>query len=236
VGHSPITPNSARGSIIHSRPTSVYSTHTQSSSEDVRSRDSRHNSLASVGSHMPDHYAYPVWATNNPNSIPPVPMIPAFVMEMPLLPPTAPFMLQKSPRQRSPGPPSSPSKSRVRTNSSSEHLRIPRDPSAPIRPQYHSNPSSASSSPHRQESQYSHHRRRSGDARRSSVPQQNASWSQPISISRGRSGQSASSQPPSPWTGLPSQSGQIPVGMPTYGLTPGSQSRSSSTRRRTALM
>jgi hypothetical protein len=88
---SPIYPNS--------RPPSTYSAHT-SSSEDVRHQSgSRRNSLAAsaaapVYARPPMIASYPSWSGSNPHIqyIPPVPPFPDFVTDLPLLPPTAPFM------------------------------------------------------------------------------------------------------------------------------------------------
>ncbi|TFK75825.1 hypothetical protein BDN72DRAFT_351575 [Pluteus cervinus] len=249
--HSPVTPGSARGSAYApSRPTSIYSAHTQSSSEDVRPRDnSKRSSMASMNSFRMDAMAgYPLWAASNPALVPPVPPVPTFIMDMPLLPPTAPFMLQQYPRQRSPGPStSSSSRSRMRTNSNAErpeHGESPSSPPSPYRPEYRSSSSSLSSSHRHHDYRPTDQRRHSGESKRSSMPRQDSqrpppvtSRSQPSTISRGRSARPAQLQPPSPWTALPSQSGQIPMTMPTYGLTSGGTKSSQGTsRRQTALM
>lgn len=106
-----------------SRPPSIYSSHT-ASSEDVRVRDSRHASrrisvVSDSAKGVSLHPPYDPRASFNPYAwnvppvlpIPPVPPIPAiptvngmpfYGMEMPLLPPTPPFMMnQFGPRSRS---------------------------------------------------------------------------------------------------------------------------------------
>ncbi|KIO12718.1 hypothetical protein M404DRAFT_19467 [Pisolithus tinctorius Marx 270] len=119
----PPTPGSQRS---FSRPPSVYSAHT-ASSEDVRNREARRISRrSSTVSDSSKHAAFqvpynygaslmafnPSWGMIPPvppvSAIPPVPAIPPFNttpfygMEMPLLPPTAPFMVDQY-RSRSPG-------------------------------------------------------------------------------------------------------------------------------------
>ncbi|EGO01876.1 hypothetical protein SERLA73DRAFT_71036 [Serpula lacrymans var. lacrymans S7.3] len=108
TGALPATPVSQRG---FSRPPSVYSAHTLSSSEDVRARDgrrvSKRNSMIGdftkqpLSPHMqPNFLPYPSqWG-----SIPPVPVLPSmpfYAVDMPLLPPSPPFMMQQYGRPRS---------------------------------------------------------------------------------------------------------------------------------------
>lgn len=248
----PTTPPVASGS----RPPSVYSSQEVSSSEDVRqhrasvaaasmlSGKKRHSLTPSVAQHRTAAISYPVWSGSNPNlvMVPPMPtMMPAFVMmDMPLLPPTPPFMLHQYPRQQgqgSPAPSNSNSSSRGRlsssVNSSRERVNVlphgqhpPRSASFPHRPEYHH----ATTSPASMKGQGAgpghrptHDRNASGDSRRASMPvppssssrprQYSDRPSQPNSISRGSSQQYL--QPPSPWTGLPTESGRLPSAMQT---------------------
>lgn len=120
----PPTPGSQHS---FSRPPSVYSAHT-ASSEDVRNREARRisrrsSTVSDSSKHVPFQVSYtpgaplmafhPSWGMIPP--VPPVPAIPSmpavplvniapfYGMEMPLLPPTAPFMMDQY-RSRSSGP------------------------------------------------------------------------------------------------------------------------------------
>ncbi|KAF8974479.1 hypothetical protein BDZ97DRAFT_1911658 [Flammula alnicola] len=133
LAHSPVSPGHGQ----HSRPPSTYSAHT-SSSEDVRHQSgSRRNSLAASAAGpayvlTPMIASYPTWSGSNPNIqyVPPVPPFPDFVHDMPLLPPTAPFMKHEyKPRSSSSSrKDSSPARSsgsrRGSVNSSSERVNV----------------------------------------------------------------------------------------------------------------
>ncbi|KAF8913982.1 hypothetical protein CPB84DRAFT_1840750 [Gymnopilus junonius] len=238
IGYSPVSLNSPVPG-HHSRPPSTYS-HQTSSSEDVRFQGgSKRNSVATAvaagsGGSLrgsPMIVSYPTWSGSNPNLsyIPPIPPLPDYIQDMPLLPPTAPFMKQpykarssSSSRNESPARGSTSSGSRRGSfNSSSERI----NQVSPQSPSYlsHPNPrrqSSASASvrpPH-------HHRENSGDSRHPSrtnpsTPQRptpTTSHSQPI-MSRGRSMQPQYLQAPNTWmSSLPPQNmvGPMPMFVP----------------------
>ncbi|KAG5639283.1 hypothetical protein H0H81_004944 [Sphagnurus paluster] len=268
-GSSQDTPPSGEGSspLPGTRSPSVYS----SSSDDVRAavaaaaiRTKRNSFAASVahnnstGSLVGDRAtSYPMWggSSHSLNSLVPVmpmmpvpmqmmPMPPFVMMDMPLLPPTPPFMMHQYPRSQgspvSSGSGTGSSKgrrsgsqnssrervnlesSREQTGSGNSSGSVPRSASFP-RPEYRHS-SSSPASQHRQETSGGDPRRSSlpvsapkeqGDS--SSRPRQHShhdlrpsaprhSHSQPASLSRG----SASLYPPSPWTGIPTQSGGLP--------------------------
>jgi hypothetical protein len=285
IGGGQSTPSPiASGSGSGTRPPSVYSSQ-EVSSEDVRhqrasvaaasilSGKKRNSIAASSSSHrINDSRAtsYPMWSGSNPSlaMVPPMPtMIPAFVMmDMPLLPPTPPFMLHQYPRQQgqgSPAPSNSSSRGRLSSSVNSSRERVdalqqsqhpPRSASFPNRPEYRqsaSSPAKAGPSSHRP----THERRASGDSRRASMPvppspsqhhQRPRQYSdrppQSSSMSRGSSQQHL--QLPSPWTGLPTQSGKLPAGMPIPRATSSSRGdmrkssggASGSGRRQTTLI
>ncbi|PFH52801.1 hypothetical protein AMATHDRAFT_46012 [Amanita thiersii Skay4041] len=226
------------------RPASMYSTHTLSSSEDINKARIRRDPTMTPGLHTRPttdrSSSFPMWTSNF--LVPPVPPIspyvipmdPSFAMDMPLLPPAAPFMMQqysrRSSRQSSTGHSNS-SSSRVATsvNSSSERIDYLLPSTSRLG---HSSPSSPSSSPRSSGFISPDSLRRSSvssvEARHSShsslptkttrVDRHGAmspSHSQP-QISRGRS-YTASTHPqlPNPWTALPSQTGRPPAAMPT---------------------
>ena len=288
-GHS--TPSLiASGSGSGTRPPSMYSSIELSSAEDVRQQRaaaaanmnnrSKRNSLATSTSSLrlnPDRASsFPGWGGNNLslNYVSAVPMIPAMVpayvmMDMPLLPPTAPFMLHQYPRQQQAHGSSGPASSRGRLsssgNSSRERDHLPQGQEGQHlrsssqnhhRPDYrHSSSSPPTSGSALSSRGGTHHRHGSGDSRRASMPPQLPNMQQVQSgrprlnsqhshgrpaVPRSYSGTPASHgvppspqhlQLPSPWTGLPSQSGKPPAGMPV----PKSQSHSNlrSGRRRT---
>lgn len=266
IGQSPATSSSNRNSIqVHSRPPSVYSTHTLSSSEDVRNNGKR-NSSASVNSFRPNmDPRASMWGGSNHNlQVPPVPAMPAaFVMDMPLLPPTPPFMMHQYPRQRSP------SNSRQKLPSSSSSDRMSQQ--SPYRHSPPPHPPSPASANGRPEYRPTHSRKSSNDTtRRASMPvpqdrgrpQPPSSHSQPHLSTSGQvrptmpsSSYSHSSAGgavggglqhlhpapgPSPWTALPSQSGRLPVAMPVnpYSHHTGSSSRGGEggSRRQTIIL
>ncbi|PPQ98545.1 hypothetical protein CVT24_004036 [Panaeolus cyanescens] len=217
--HSPVSPTYGP----HSRPPSTYSTHS-SSSEDARRGGSRRNSavnaipvaLGSGGStssfHLPPVIGYPTWLTGG--YIPPVPPFPEYANDMPLLPPTAPFMKHdKRSRNSSPGGNSTSSGSR-RGSFTSSTERLDRPPNVRV---------SSSPIPRRDVAASGHSRQPSGDSSRSHStqgrPPNPTHKSMPV-ISRGRSSlppshsQNQYLQAPSPWSALPSQFGTLPTSMP----------------------
>ncbi|KAJ7276486.1 hypothetical protein B0H12DRAFT_1085663 [Mycena haematopus] len=214
-----------------SRPPSVHT----SSSEDARQQHTNGNatkrsSMASLPAKMPsnqfDPYSTSFAFASNPTlmvpPVPPVPMVPMYAMDMPLLPPTPPFMLQQYPRPKSqnsasPGrSSSSESRHRLPSSGSSERVNVvqhqqPRSSSSSRRP---SNASASSLV----RPAASHQRRSSDDARRASLPppkdsQQARGRSQPSSMRsqsssslvRGRPPMPSSYQQPvpSPWSAPP---------------------------------
>ncbi|KAF9464465.1 hypothetical protein BDZ94DRAFT_497077 [Collybia nuda] len=208
IGGGPTTPSPvASGS--GTRPPSVYSSQEVSSSEDVRqhrasvaaasllSGKKRHSITPSLSQHRTHDNrttSYPVWSGSNPSlvMVPSMPaMMPAFVMmDMPLLPPTPPFMMHQYPRQQSQGslaPSNSNSSSRGRlsssVNSSRERVNIqqhnqhpPRSASFPHRPEYRHATSSPGSMkgqgavPGPSSHRLTHERKGSEDSRRASMP------------------------------------------------------------------
>ncbi|KAL0566276.1 hypothetical protein V5O48_015737, partial [Marasmius crinis-equi] len=211
----------------HSRPPSFYSAHT-ASSEDVRSKEtpmrpSRERSAttpARSGSHTS-------------LLLPPVPALPAMYptmipTDMPLLPPTAPFMMNAFPgRPNQSRSSSSSSKRSVPRNGSVESVNYP--PSHPRSSSSHTQSPSSSST-----RAPTHHRRTSDD----SVPRRSnnssrSSYTQ-MSLPRGRSQHPAYNAPmiPSPWTAMPMQMGTIPTVMPYY---PNHDPRMAQTRRQTTF-
>ncbi|KAJ6598973.1 hypothetical protein DFH09DRAFT_1129697 [Mycena vulgaris] len=211
-----------------SRPPSVHT----SSSEDARQPNGtsagKRSSMASLPGKHPSFdrsSTYSMWSTSNPTLLmPPVPPVPMYAMDMPLLPPTPPFMLHQYPRPRSqnsqsssPGRSSSsasPSRQRHPSNGSSDRVNVPQQQSSS--PRRGSNPSS---SPYRPDMTQTHQRRSSDDARRASLPPQKASQhdrgrlhppssmrsQSSTSLARGRPPLPSASQlqEPSPWTAPP---------------------------------
>lgn len=170
-----------------SRPSSIHS-----SSEDVR--NSRPMSTAFY--------------------VPPVPPIPQFYphpsgfpVDMPLLPPTAPFMVNQYSRRQSQSPQSS-SRQRVPSNSSNDSLNRqsahgPRGSSPASRK---ASSSSLSASPHR-----THQRRTSDDNTRRVSTYSSSPHSSSGHLPRGRSTNPAHSQQmESPWTAPPMSHGGFP--------------------------
>ncbi|ESK96078.1 hypothetical protein Moror_7423 [Moniliophthora roreri MCA 2997] len=225
--HTPSPGSSRPPSIVgnpvqHARPSSFHSTHT-ASSEDVRLSGPGSTASAPSGSGRARGPTYPAWSASHSSLlIPPVPPLPVmFPTDMPLLPPSAPFMMNSYPRPRSNQSPSrSSSRNRLSTTSNSSSDRVnqiplqhPRSGSSPHRPNFASQ-SSASSLPQRQ----GHHRRTSDDSitrrSQSSHTQIPSSYSQ-HSLPRGRS---LYNEPPipDPWTAMPTQTGVIPTAMPYY--------------------
>ncbi|KAJ6539433.1 hypothetical protein B0H19DRAFT_1269745 [Mycena capillaripes] len=197
-----------------SRPPSVHT----SSSEDARQQPNststgKRSSMASLpgkSSGFDWSSTYPTWSASNPSlQIPPMPPVPMYAMDMPLLPPTPPFMLHQYPRPRSQNsnggssPSGSPSRSRLPSNASSERVNVPQ--------QQHRQSSSSrrGSSSSSSRPDVSHQRRSSDDARRASLPPPKPSSMRSQSstpLSRGRPPIPSSYQAPplpSPWTAPP---------------------------------
>ncbi|PBL02425.1 hypothetical protein ARMGADRAFT_254393 [Armillaria gallica] len=145
-----------------SRPSSLYS----SSSEDVGMSAKRHTMTSAPSS----YHNVNMWSASNTSLLPPA------GFDMPLLPPTAPFMLhQYHPRQ--PQPSLSPSPSRQGFNHSTDRVNRPSTYDSSL-----SNRSS-SSSPHRP---VNHQRRSSGDHQPSPMrpPQQRGRAIEPAASNR----------------------------------------------------
>ncbi|KAK0486843.1 hypothetical protein EDD18DRAFT_650786 [Armillaria luteobubalina] len=145
-----------------SRPSSLYS----SSSEDVGISAKRHTMASTPSS----YHNVNMWSASNTSLLPP----PGF--DMPLLPPTAPFMLHRyHPRQQQPS--LSPSPSRQSFNRSTDRVNRPSTYDSSL-----SNRSS-SSSPHRP---VNHQRRSSGDHQPSPMrpPQQRGRATEPAASNR----------------------------------------------------
>nr|GAT59923.1 predicted protein [Mycena chlorophos] len=214
------SPSSSRPPSVHqtgrnsSRPPSVHS-----SSEEFRPPAVKRGSMASLpGKPTASERSsiYSLWSSSNPALMPPVPQMPMYSLDMPLLPPTAPFMGSRSrghPGQRSQGSrdsspghsPSSPSRHRLpSSNSSSDRIHL----------QHHPQPSSRrGSNVSGQRPEMGHQRRSSDDARRATLPPPTDTYgslrsTSSSSLSRGRAPRPPSSfQPPPPpvmpWTAPP---------------------------------
>ncbi|KAJ7781147.1 hypothetical protein B0H16DRAFT_1877924 [Mycena metata] len=198
-----------------SRPPSIHT-----SSEDGRQPSNSNSANRSSMASLPGRSAfdrsstYSMWSASNPTLMPPVPAMPMYAMDMPLLPPTPPFMLQQYPRPRSqnsqnasPGrssPSASPSRQRLPSNNSSERVNVQQSG------QSSSSRRGSNSSSHRPD--MTHQRRSSDDARRASLPPPKPSQTygsmrsqSSTTLSRGRPPIPLASQPhpPSPWTAPP---------------------------------
>jgi len=101
-----------------SRPPSINSANTTlSSAEDLQQHKKNVSKRSSLGSDHPFRQGtsqsyYPAWSSNY--LVPPIPPMPAYHMNMPLLPPTPPFMMEQNRRSHS-------SNSRSKSRSSSPH-------------------------------------------------------------------------------------------------------------------
>ena len=232
MSHSP-SPVSPGGHGHDSRPSSTHSANTSSSEEIRQQGRSRRSSLtaAAVAAHSangsafgrsPMIVSYPTWSGSNPNLqyIPPVPPFPDFVQDMPLLPPTAPFM-KHSLKKGSPGPPSSSSRRGSFTSSTERVNQIPASLSR--------NSSAQSLTPITNST--THQRRGSGDSRnttRSEMTHSNRSRPVPTTsrshpmMSRGRPQQPIRSQapPPSTWVPLVSPQNSSMQPMPMMMMVP----------------
>ncbi|KAJ3757677.1 hypothetical protein EV360DRAFT_83798 [Lentinula raphanica] len=218
----------------------------ESFARDSSPRSSRPPSIASGAGYFPTNSRPPsIHSTEDVRSIrpqssvyippvPPIPQIPqfypyqsAFPMDVPLLPPSAPFMVNPYARRQSQSPQSS-SRQRIPSNSSAESLNrnsmhgrqntSPRDSSH-----------SVSASPHR-----THQRRTSDDSnRRMSAYSTSPHSSSSSHLPRGRPLHPAQAQEtlPSPWTAPPTLHG----GPPSAYNGVGTISRHTPSRRQTAF-
>jgi len=226
-----------------SRPPSLHSNATDMRPEDMQAARSSVTSFSSLRS-APNSAAtlsMPVWQPNyffNPAMG--FPMSP-YGMEMPLLPPNAPFMGHSSSRPRSHHSSSnspSPTRSQAPSNSSSEQIHR-----SHLEGPVHSNsfPSTPTAS-----------KERAKDARRSSMPaapkQANSYNSSSHGYSRGRPTVPAlpsqyhsqvlaqqQQQAQNPWTALPTQNGTMPTSMATTRNSGYDSMRSSNGRRKTTI-
>lgn len=235
------------------------------SSDDVRSavaasmnRKKRSSYAAhsnSSGSLFGDRSAsYPMWTNgaHSPNSmvLSPVPMVPMpammpmgyVMMDMPLLPPAPPFMMQQYSRQSSSqGSGSGSSRGRLSRDSSHERMSGGGGQRSSQSNHDHGHPRSTSFPEQLNSRRPSSSYVPSQESRRASIPmspQQREKPRESISHQRPQhvSSQSQRSRTPlqqqSPWTGLPTQSGKLPNGMAkSRSPPPHSTLRSSSTRK-----
>ena len=225
ISLSPVSPSHP------SRPSSMYSTHTSSEEEVRQQRSNKRNSttpaaVASVSSapssyHRPSIVSYPTWSGSS-QTIPQGFRSPDFAHDMPLLPPTAPFM-KNNRGSKSPSP--STSSSRRGSFSSSNELvnqflppQTARTPSNSSR--HHSSTIVPPPSHTKPERRPMHERKSTGGSIASSLhstqrPTSTSSESQSL-VPRGRLSLPSSAQylqSPSPWPGLPLQNGLMPMSM-----------------------
>ncbi|CAK5275526.1 unnamed protein product [Mycena citricolor] len=212
-----------------SRPPSVHT----NSSDDQRPSNPRRGSVTSLSVKNVSAFDRSSWSANNPSlmMMPSMPN-PMYTMDMPLLPPTPPFMLHQYPAPRSHN--SSPARS---SSSSQSRQRLPSNSSSQSRQSLH-RPPPAQAGP-------SHQRRSSDDARRMSTPPTRDSQlyggslrsHSSTSLARGRSSLPLQelhqqSHPPSPWPGT------APPMATSYSqqqLTPAGRPVHRSTRRQTTI-
>ncbi|KAH8830487.1 hypothetical protein DL96DRAFT_1785274 [Flagelloscypha sp. PMI_526] len=144
-------PSPHEGSYGHSRPSSPHS----SSSEDSKAREQKNrrrmSSLGTSHSRAPSDRSMSYPTLSQQTFIPPVPIVPNY-FDIPLVPPTPPFVLQQYPKRHSRSPESS-SHSHKSRNSSSEQLPT----SSSSRRQ------SSSASPHRGSNYGAHQQQSSGE-------------------------------------------------------------------------
>ncbi|THV08459.1 hypothetical protein K435DRAFT_11648 [Dendrothele bispora CBS 962.96] len=240
-----------------SRPPSVYSSQTMSS-EDIRHSQQRRSGYAgstSSSRHGMDRSStysgsYFGWSSSNPNlMVPPIPQLPPFAMDMPLLPPTAPFMMNQYPRSRNSSPGSSPASSRHKLSSASAEGVNQTSRSSNDNSPRNSTHGSVSSSPHRHS--YQSHQRRASDDNNRRLSAHSGSGSRRLSQSpssphlphhsntmpRGRPPYPVhiqQQQLPSPWTAMPTAQGLIPTVMP-YSAGNNALPKHPPSRRQTAL-
>ncbi|KAJ7498826.1 hypothetical protein FB451DRAFT_11685 [Mycena latifolia] len=211
-----------------SRPPSVHTSSSEDARQPTNTSAGKRSSMASLPGKHPSFdrsSTYSMWSASNPTLlVPPVPPVPMYTMDMPLLPPTPPFMLQQYPRPRSQNsqsssrggssPSASPSRQRLPSNGSSDRVNVAQPP--PPRQSSSRRGSNASSSPYRPDMPQTHQRRSSDDARRASMPtspksSQHERGPPPssmrsqssTSVARGRPPLPSTYQQPSPWTAPP---------------------------------
>ena len=229
INLSPVSPNHT------SRSPSMYSTHTSSSEEVRQQRSNKRSSttpaaVASLSSapssyHRPPIFSYPTWSGSS-QTIPQGFPSPDFVHDMPLLPPTAPFMKHNR-GSKSSSPSSTSSSRRGSFNSSNELVNQLLPPQTTLTPstssRHHASTVIPPPSRTKPERRPTHERRSSGDSVALSLhstqhqqrPTSTSSESQPA-VSRGRSSLPSSSQylqTPRSWPGLPLQNGLMPMSM-----------------------
>jgi hypothetical protein len=235
------SPGSSRSpSINHSpnrlsRPPSMNSAHTSSSEEVRQQRSGKTNSATSAAAvsnapssyHRPPIVSYPTWSGSS-QTLPQVIPLPDLGHDMPLLPPTAPFM--KYNRGSKGSSPSSASSSRRGSFNSSNELvtqLLPPQTTRSSSSRHHSSTAVPTPSRTKPERRPAHERRSSGDSTALSLhstqhqqrPTPTSSKSQPV-VSRGRPSLPAQFlQTPSAWPGLPSQNGLMPMSM-SMGYSP----------------
>ena len=222
INHSSMSPNHL------SRPPSMYSAHTSSSEEVRQQRSNKRNSASPAAAavsnapssyHRPPIVSYPTWSGSS-QTLPQALPLPDLGHDMPLLPPTAPFMKHNRGSMGS-SPPSASSSRRGSLNSSNElvnqllPLQTTRSSS-----RHHSSTAVPPPSRTKPERRPTNERRSSGDSTALSIhstqhqrPTPTSSKSQPV-VSRGRPSLPAQYlQTPSAWPGLPSQNGLMPMPM-----------------------
>ena len=223
INHSTMSPNRL------SRPPSMYSAHTSSSEEVRQQRSSKRNSVtpsaaaaltsAPSSYHRPPTVSYPTWSGSS-QTLPRVLPSSDLGHDMPLLPPTAPFMKYNR-GSKSSSPPSASSSRRGSINSSNELVNQLLPPQTTRSSSHHSSTAVPPPSRTKPERRPTHERRSSDDSTVLSLhstqhqqrPTPTSSKSQPV-VSRGRPSLPAQYQylqTPSAWPGLPSQNGLMPM-------------------------
>lgn len=201
-----------------SRPPSVHA----ASSEDARQAQARNSStgkrssmasLPGKTSTFDRSSTYSMWSASNPTLlVPPLPSVPMYTMDMPLLPPAPPFMLHQYPQPRSQHSQSSsparssssasPSRQRLPSSGSSDRVNVPQQPSSSRR---------GSNTSLSRPDKPTHQRQGSDDARRATLPAKVDRKPPPsslrgqsgTSVSRGRPPLPSAASQPSPWTAPP---------------------------------
>ena len=220
INHSSMSPNHL------SPPPSMYSAPTSSSEEVRQQRSSKRISSTPVAAavsgapssyHRPPVVSYPTWSGSS-QTLP-------LVHDMPLLPPTAPFMkYNRGSKSSSPPSTSSSRRGSFNSNSSNEFVnQLVPPPTTRSSSHHHSSTAVPAPSRTKPERRPAHERRSSGDSTVLSLhstqhqqrPTPTSSQSQPV-VSRGRPSLSSSAQylqTPSAWPRLPSQNGLMPMPM-----------------------
>jgi hypothetical protein len=227
INHSSLSPNHL------SPPPSMYSAPASSSEEVRQQRSSKRNSFTPAAAavsgapssyHRPPMVSYPTWSGSS-QTLPQVLPLPDLAHDMPLLPPTAPFMkYNRGSKGSSPPSTSSSRRSSFNSNSSNEPV-LPPQTIRSSSSRHHSSTAVPPPSRTKPERRPAHERRSSGDSTALSLqstqhkqhkqrPTPTSSQSQPA-VSRGRPSLSSSQylQTPSAWPGLPSQNGLMSMPM-----------------------